>query len=135
MAFFKVEIEDQVLAFVRTQAPERRQLLRQALRKLEREEGDIKPLQGTFEPHFRLRVRGYRIIFLYEMEKNKPVIYCLFAERRGLVYEVFSSMVKDRLRENAEDTPLKTVPRPVSYPKPKRKPRAPAASPPIQRAK
>jgi len=128
VAFFKVEIEDQVLNFVRTQAPEPRQFLRQALRKLEGEEGDIKALQGTFEPHFRLRVRGYRVIFLYEMKKETPVIRCLFAERRGLVYEIFSSMVKDRLRERAEAAPLKTVPRSVSYPKPKRKRCAPTAS-------
>ena len=112
-----VEVAQQVTDFVRCHAPEPRCLLREGLRRLAREEGDIKALQGSLAPYHRLRLGGYRIIFLYETGKRSRVIRCLFAERRALVYEIFADMVAQRLRESpASHVPsAQARPRPVSY--------------------
>jgi len=123
---FQVEVSQEIQDFIRRQP---RRLLRDGLRRLMREEGNIKALQGDLEGFFRLRLGHFRLIFRYE---SGIVIRCILLERRALVYEVFSSMVKDRLRERAEEAPLKTVPRPVSYTKPKSQRRAPSA---VQRTK
>jgi len=125
----QIEVSLEILEFVRRQSPEPRRLLREGLRKLAREEGDIKALQGDLEGFFRMRIGHFRLVFRYE---SGTQIRCLLLERRALIYEVFSSMVKDRLREQTEETVLRTKPRPVTYSKPKRKRRAPSAA---QRAK
>ncbi|NQT94657.1 MAG: hypothetical protein HQ559_18015 [Lentisphaerae bacterium] len=94
----KVELSDQVATFVRSQAPEPRRRLRQVLRKLESELGDIKTLQGPLERYSRLRVGEFRIIFIREPEANaQACIRCIFAERRDTVYTVFSHMLKHDL--------------------------------------
>lgn len=90
-----VEISDQVAAFVRTQAPVPRQALRAALRALAQEQGDIKPLEGPLLNYWRLRVRGYRIIFAYGSDGRS--IRCIFAERRSVVYDVMEELVRARL--------------------------------------
>ena len=94
----KVELSDQVVAFVRSQAPEPRRRLRQALRKLESEGGDIKALQGPLDRYSRLRVGTFRVIFIRESHANASAcIRCIFAERRDTVYTVFSHMLKHDL--------------------------------------
>ncbi len=89
----KVELESQVVAFVRGQAPEPRRRLREALRALARGRGDIKGLEPPLAEYQRLRVGPYRIIF----RRAGGRLRCVFAERRGLVYEVFSEMVRKGL--------------------------------------
>ena len=113
----RVEVAQRVADFVRCQAPEPRRLLREGLRRLAREEGDIKALQGSLASYHRLRLGGYRIIFLYETERQSRVIRCLFAERRALVYEIFADMVAQRLRERPASRPpaASAAPRPVNY--------------------
>ena len=93
----KVEISDQVFDFVMSQAPVPRKGLRSALKGLSKEEGDIKPLEKELDRCLRLRYRGYRIIFRYEIVNKKRKILCDFAERRGLVYEIFSKNIRDIL--------------------------------------
>ncbi|MFM9966497.1 MAG: type II toxin-antitoxin system RelE family toxin [Planctomycetaceae bacterium] len=90
----KVEISDQVLNFVRSLAPEPRRLLRQGLRDLQDELGDIKQLEGDLAGWCRLRIKSYRIIFRYEVEKSHRTARCVFAERRALVYELFTEVVR-----------------------------------------
>jgi len=93
-----VEVSDQVAGFIRCQSPEPRRFLRLALRGLGQERGDIKALEGPLNGFYRLRVRGYRVIFDQALSKSgKPVIRCLFAERRDIVYEVFCQYVSDRI--------------------------------------
>lgn len=89
----KVELSTQVVESVKRQAPEPRRLLRAALRDLAQDHGDIKPLEGPLEGYCRLRVHGYRIIFSYA-ERS---IQCVFAERRGIVYEVFARALAETL--------------------------------------
>jgi mRNA interferase RelE/StbE len=90
----KVNISEQVRGFVLCLAPEPRKRLRQALRLLEVEKGDIKALEHELQGFFRLRVRSYRVILAYREEQSAGTIEidCLFCERRSIVYEVFTAM-------------------------------------------
>jgi mRNA-degrading endonuclease RelE of RelBE toxin-antitoxin system len=90
----RVRLAAQVVDFVRSQAPEPRRRLRQALRALAAEEGDLKPLEGPLQDYCRLRVGPYRVILRYATPKT---IECIFAERRQLVYEIFAETMVDRL--------------------------------------
>jgi mRNA-degrading endonuclease RelE of RelBE toxin-antitoxin system len=96
----RVEISEQVARFIARQAPEPRKALRAALRQLESERGDIKPLEGELRDYYRLRVRGFRIIFAYAIAAKQRVIRCIFAERRHAVYEVFEELLKKHLLSN-----------------------------------
>ena len=89
----KIEAAEQVREFIRTCSPEPRRWLRDALRKLAEEKGDIKALDGELEGYHRLRVRSYRMIFRYDLRKNERIIRCDFAEHRGVVYEIFLRLV------------------------------------------
>ena len=75
----KVELEQQVVEFVRSLAPEPRQANRHSLKNLENETDDIRALEGELEGFYRLRVLRYRIIFFYHVRgKNRtnPVRVC-----------------------------------------------------------
>ena len=92
-----VEIEQQVVDFVRSLAPEPRRTLRDALRKLAKEEGDIRALEGELEGFYRLRVMRYRLIFLYERKGRSHWIRCVYAAHRNLIYEIFAEQFRDLL--------------------------------------
>lgn len=115
MTPLQIEAGAEVSEFILRQAPEPRRALREGLRRLAREQGDIKALQGDLEGYHRLRVGNYRIIFHYVSRPGRA-IHCVLIERRALVYQIFTDMVKDRLAERAEtpSLPLKQ-PGPVSY--------------------
>ena len=89
----KIEVAEQVWEFIRVCPPEPRRRLRDALRKLADEKGDIKVLDGELEGYYRLRVRSYRIIFRYEIGRHGRIIRCDFAEHRGVVYETFLRLI------------------------------------------
>jgi mRNA interferase RelE/StbE len=95
----KVELAEQVVQFVRSLAPEPRRALRLGLRELEEDRGDIKQLEGELSDWCRLRIKGYRVVFRYEMEGNQRFARCVFAERRKLVYELFAEAMKHLLEE------------------------------------
>ena len=96
----KVEVSDQVLKFIKSQAPEPRKRLRLALRKLASEQGDIKSLEGPLSGYLRLRVGPYRVLLAYGADSGCPkCLRCLFAERRDIVYEIFSRALRDRILE------------------------------------
>ncbi len=90
----RVRLAKQVADFVRGQAPAPRQRLRQALRDLAKEKGDVVPLEGPLQEYCRLRIGSYRVILRYASAKT---IECVFAERRSIVYEAFSELMVDRL--------------------------------------
>lgn len=92
----KVELSAQVVLFVKRQAPGPRKRLRRALRGLATEKGDIRALEGPLDGYHRLRVGAYRIIFAYAKTK-RPTIRCLFAEKRDIVYTVFSQVLREHL--------------------------------------
>jgi mRNA interferase RelE/StbE len=91
----KIDISEQVRDFIRDCPPEPRRWLRDALRKLADEKGDIKAMDGELEGYCRLRVRSYRIIFRYETGRHGTRIFCPFAEHRGVVYEAFLRVLGD----------------------------------------
>ncbi len=93
----KVEFEQQVLDFIRSLAPEPRHLLREALRKLAQEKGEIRPLEGDLDGFYRLRVNRYRVIFFYRTTPRARQIRSVFAEHRTLVYEVFAQQLHELL--------------------------------------
>jgi len=90
----RVRVAPQVVDFVRSLAPDPRRRLRRALRDLEHGKGDITALESPLQDYCRLRVGPYRVILTYS---NSRTIDCLFAERRGIVYEVFAETMIERL--------------------------------------
>jgi mRNA interferase RelE/StbE len=96
----RIRLAAQVVEFVRRQAPEPRRRLRQAIRDLAAGRGDVKPLEGPLQEYCRLRVGPYRIILRYATAKT---VECVFAERRGLVYEVFAETMVDQLLGGSTD--------------------------------
>jgi mRNA-degrading endonuclease RelE of RelBE toxin-antitoxin system len=91
----RVRLTAQVVEFVRKQAPEPRRRIRTALAELASGRGDVKQLEGPLQAYCRLRVGPFRIIVSYERAK---FVDCVFAERRGIVYEVFAETMIERLR-------------------------------------
>ena len=73
--------------------PSPRRLLREGLKKLAEEKGDIKALRDELEGYYRLRVRSYRIIFRYIERGQRRIIRCDFAEGRDVVYETFLGLL------------------------------------------
>lgn len=55
--------------------------------------GDTKELTDALGGYQRLRVGPYRIIYREAFEKGGRVVKCLFAERRAVVYELFTELV------------------------------------------
>jgi mRNA-degrading endonuclease RelE of RelBE toxin-antitoxin system len=90
----KVELAEQVVDFVRRLPPEPKRRLRQALKDLTAEKGDIKGLEGPLEDYLRLRVGGYRVVLTYA---GRGTIRCVFAEQRSVVYELLHEALKARL--------------------------------------
>ena len=90
----RIELSPQVVAFLRTLAPEPRKQLRAALRRLAEGQGDIIELERPLDGFHRLRAGRYRIVFHYVPQGRHSVIRCDFAERRELVYELFSDLIK-----------------------------------------
>ncbi|MGH7935601.1 MAG: type II toxin-antitoxin system RelE family toxin [Chthoniobacterales bacterium] len=91
--FHAVRIEQQVLDFIGSLASESRRALREAPRKLAREKGHVRPLEGFY----RVRVNRYRIIFSYHRTFRQRMIRCVFGEHRTLIYEVFAQQLHDLL--------------------------------------
>jgi mRNA-degrading endonuclease RelE of RelBE toxin-antitoxin system len=90
----RVRVAAQVADLVRRMAPEPRRRLRRALRDLEKGKGDIRPLEGPLQEYFRLRAGPYRVILSYGPSQT---VDCIFAERRGIVYEIFADAMVERL--------------------------------------
>jgi mRNA interferase RelE/StbE len=97
MSLMKVELEQQVVDFIRSLAPEPRQAIRRSLKNLESEQGDIRALEGELEGFYRLRVFRYRIIFFYRVRGKSRIIRCVYAAPRGIVYEVFAQSIRELL--------------------------------------
>jgi len=87
----QVNLGAQVVEFFGQLAPEPRKKLRIALRRLAKESGDIKSLEGKLTGYQRLRCGSHRVIFARKVRMGKPEIDCIFAEHRSLVYEVFTA--------------------------------------------
>ena len=95
-----VEVAPQVKAFVRSLAPNPRRALTRAIKALARDEGDRKVLEGKLAGYHRLRLTTYRIIYREQAVEGTRTLQCLFAERRGVVYQLFQQMVLDEVMDD-----------------------------------
>ncbi len=96
---YRVEVREQVKAFIDTLAPDSRKKLRSSLRRLETEKGDFIALREKLAGYHRLRIGGYRVLYRYLPGK---VVECVFAERRSLVYHLFEREVLKHLRHETK---------------------------------
>ena len=85
--------------FVKSLAPEPQRRLRLAIQGLEDGSGDIRALEGKLAGFNRLSVAGYRIIYKERASRGVRLIECLFAERRALVYELFTRILASQAME------------------------------------
>ena len=90
----RIELDPQVAEFVRSLSPEPRRRLRKALRGLEEEAGDLKQLEADLTGYARLRAGSYRVILRFYADAGQRVARCVFAERRAVVYELFSEILR-----------------------------------------
>ena len=90
----RVELDPQVAAFVRSLAPEPRRRLREGLRGLESEAGDLQQLEADLAGYVRLRVSGYRVIVRFYAKAGARMARCVFAERWAVVHELFSEILR-----------------------------------------
>ena len=90
----RVELDPQVVDFVRSLAPEPRRRVRAGLRRLEEEKGDLKQLEADLTGYARLRVGSYRVIIRFYGDRGERVARCVYAERRAVVYEMFSEILR-----------------------------------------
>ena len=97
MKHVAVELEQQVVDFVRSLPPQPRQALRRTLKNLQLEHGDIRALEGELEGFYRLRVQRYRLIFHYDLQRDRRIIRCVYAATRSIVYEVFAERIRELL--------------------------------------
>ena len=87
----KVEIALQVREFIASLAPDPRKKLRQAIQLLAKNKGDITPLVEDLAGFYRLRCGDFRVIYRRVTREGVPVASCEFAERREVVYQLFTT--------------------------------------------
>ena len=97
MSPIRVELEQQVVDYIRSLPREPRRVLRRSLKNLEKERGDIRALEGDLEGFYRMRVLRYRIIFFYQVLSERRTIRCAYAAPRSIVYEVFAQHLRELL--------------------------------------
>ena len=90
----RVELDPEVADLVRSLAPAPRRRLREGLRGLEEEKGDLKQLEADLTGYVRLRVGSYRVIVRFHVDRGERVARCVYAERRAVVYELFSAILR-----------------------------------------
>jgi hypothetical protein len=67
--------------------------LREGLRGLEQEKGDIKQLEPDLPGYARLRLGSYRVVVRFYARGGQRVARCVFAEKRAVVYELFAEIL------------------------------------------
>ena len=85
----KILASDQVAKWLSNLPPEPKRRVRAALKRLERWQGDIKPLRGELEGFYRLRVGGYHIVCRMV---SKSLVRLEYADTRDVVYEAFRQL-------------------------------------------
>jgi len=85
--------------FIKTLSPEPRRTLRYGIKGLEKDKGDLKQLEGRLAEYSRLRVGRIRVIFKVESVRGERVIFCVYANFRSVVYELFEQLLASGLIE------------------------------------
>jgi mRNA-degrading endonuclease RelE of RelBE toxin-antitoxin system len=88
-----ITLEAQPLAFIKRQPPENRKRLRDLLHAVERGAAFPEPLEDELEGFYKLKVERYRLILQSAAGEEGPRFRVIFAERRKVVYEMFSQIL------------------------------------------
>ena len=89
----RVTLDDQPLKFIRQQAPDSRRALREALHAVETGKTFPEPLEDPLAGFYKLKVAGYRMILQAVPGSAGPGFRVIFAERRTVVYVLFSQLL------------------------------------------
>jgi mRNA-degrading endonuclease RelE of RelBE toxin-antitoxin system len=89
----EVIIEQQPRQYIERQPPDARKQLREVLHALESGEIFPEPLEDELEGFYKLRVNRHRIILQTDSSHAGPRFKVVFAERRKVVYELFSQIL------------------------------------------
>ena len=89
----RVTLDDQPLNFIRQLAPDSRRSLREALRAIEAGKRFPEPLEDQLSGFYKVKVAGYRMILQALPASSGPVFRVVFAERRNVVYVLFSQLL------------------------------------------
>ncbi len=93
----RVHVSPQVVAFVKSLAPEPRRRLTRSIKALAGNHGDVKCLEGKLEGFSRLRISGHRVIFREVFRSGERIIDCVFAEKRSIVYDLFVQLTAEEI--------------------------------------
>lgn len=85
---YQVQIGPQVRTFQSTLGLQQRRAVKQAIRDLAHERGDMQALRDNLAGWHRLKIGRHRLIFRYTEGR---VIPCVYLNERKLVYEIFAS--------------------------------------------
>ena len=85
---YKLKISPQVREFQSVLGPQHRRAVKQAIRDLAREQGDIRALRDELSGYHRSKIGRHRLVFRYASGR---MIECIFMEERRLVYEMFEA--------------------------------------------
>jgi mRNA-degrading endonuclease RelE of RelBE toxin-antitoxin system len=95
----KVRVGRQVENFGKALAPEPRRALRQAMKGLADEKGDVKLLEGKLSGLWRLRAGKVRVIYEIKVAGGAREIICFYANYRSVVYVILEQLLASGLIE------------------------------------
>jgi len=89
----RVTLEAQPREFIQRQPPEARKRLRESLHAVEHGRLHPEPLEDELNGFYKLKVDRHRFILQAVTGPNGPFFRVVFAERRKVVYEMFSQIL------------------------------------------
>jgi mRNA-degrading endonuclease RelE of RelBE toxin-antitoxin system len=95
----KVHVGRQVEDFLKALAPQPRRALRQAMKNLADNQGDVKLLEGNLSGLLRLRVGKFRVIFAVRTIRGERVCLCFYVNYRSIVYAILEQLLASGLIE------------------------------------
>ena len=95
----KIKIGPLAENFIKALSPEPRRALRQGIKGLEKDRGDVKQLEGRLAGYSRLRVGRMRVIFKAGTVRGERVIFCVYVNFRPVIYELFEQLLASGLIE------------------------------------
>jgi mRNA-degrading endonuclease RelE of RelBE toxin-antitoxin system len=95
----KVHVGRQVEDFLKALAPQPRRTLRQAMKNLTDNQGDVKLLEGNLSGLWRLRVGKVRVIYEIKVAGGTREIICFYANYRSVVYVILEQLLASGLIE------------------------------------
>jgi mRNA-degrading endonuclease RelE of RelBE toxin-antitoxin system len=95
----KVRVGRQVEHFVKALAPQPRRALRQAMKNLADNQGDVKLLEEKLSGLWRLRVGKVRVIYEVKVAGGTREIICFYANYRSVVYVILEQLLASGLIE------------------------------------